>query len=77
MGDDAHAEATLRKSLRVADEIGALGWKLRAALDLALLLKDRGALADAREILRPVYDQFTDGFDTGDLKNARRFLEQG
>jgi predicted ATPase len=77
VGRDANAEATLRKSLRVADEIGALGWKLRAALDLALLLKDRGALADAREILAPVYDQFTDGFDTGDLRNARSFLEQG
>ncbi len=66
----------LTESLRAADEISALGWKLRAALDLAVLLKDRGALADARRVLVPVYDQFTDGFDAGDLRNARRFLEQ-
>lgn len=75
-GRDGDAETNLRKSLRAADEIGGLGWKLRSALDLALLLKDRGALVDARQILAPVYDQFTDGFDTGDLRNARRLLEQ-
>jgi hypothetical protein len=71
------AEENLRKSLRLADEIGALGWKLRAAVDLAVLLRDRGALADAREVLAPVYGQFTDGFDTRDVMNARRFLERG
>ena len=75
-GCDADAEENLRKSLRAADEVGALGWKLRAALDLAVLLKDRGAPDDARQVLVPVYEQFTDGFETGDLSNARRFMDQ-
>ena len=75
-GRDADAETHLRKSLRAADEIGAFGWKLRSALDLAAMLKDRGALAEARQILAPVYAQFTDGFDTGDVRNARELLGQ-
>jgi predicted ATPase len=74
-GRDSDAEATLMRSLQLADETDALGWKLRAALDLAVLLKDHGAPADAQRILISVYDQFTDGFDSGDLRNARNFLK--
>jgi predicted ATPase len=73
---DGQAESTLRESFRVADEVGLLAWKLRSAHDLAVLLKDRGALVQAREILVPVYKQFTDGFDSGDLRRCREFLGQ-
>jgi predicted ATPase len=76
MGHDGNAEATLRESLRVADEVGLLSWKLRSALDLAVLLKGQGAPAEARQILAPVYDQFTDGFSSGDLRRSRRLLKQ-
>jgi len=75
-GHDGDAEATLRESLRVADEVGLLSWKLRSALDLAVLLKGQGASAEARQILAPVYDQFTDGFSSGDLRHSRRLLKQ-
>jgi len=75
-GHDGDAETTLRDSLRLADEVGLLAWKLRSALDLAVLLKDRGAAAEARLILAPVYDQFTDGFGSGDLRRSRRLLKQ-
>jgi hypothetical protein len=73
---DGQAETTLLESLRVAEEVGLLAWKLRSAHDLAVLLKDRGALAEARQILVPVYEQFTDGFDSGDLRSSRQLLGQ-
>jgi predicted ATPase/DNA-binding winged helix-turn-helix (wHTH) protein len=73
---EGQAETTLRESLRVSNEVGLLAWKLRSAHDLAVLLKDRGASAEARQILEPVYDQFTDGFDSGDLRSSRQLLRQ-
>src|SRR5262249_9141452 len=73
---DGQAETTLLESLRVANEVGLLAWTLRSAHDLAVLLKDRGASAEARQILAPIYEQFTDGFDSGDLRSARQILGQ-
>jgi predicted ATPase len=70
------AVKTLRKSLQVADEIGGLSWKLRAAVDLARLLQIQGSTNEAREILTPVFGEFTDGFSSGDLTAARTLVEQ-
>jgi predicted ATPase/DNA-binding winged helix-turn-helix (wHTH) protein len=70
------AEATLRVSLRDADEIEVPSFKFRAAYDLASLLHERGALIEARELLAPLYSEFSDGFDTRDLRRARELLEQ-
>jgi predicted ATPase len=53
---------------------GALSWELRAATSLARLQSDQGRFADAIALLRPVYDQFTGGFDTADLRAARALL---
>jgi tetratricopeptide (TPR) repeat protein len=75
LGRPDEGEATLRESLRVANEIGCLAWKLRSAHDLAALLNDRGAPALARQILAPVCDQFEPGDDSGDLRRSRRLLE--
>lgn len=69
------AEATLRASLRDVDGIEAPSFKLRVAYDLASLLSDRGASEEAREILAPVYDQLSGGFDTRDPRRARELLE--
>lgn len=76
LGRPDEAEATLRESLRVASEIGCLAWKLRSAHDLAARLIERDAPALARQILAPVYDEFEPGDDSGDLRRARRLLEQ-
>jgi len=59
----------------MAREQGALFWELRVALSLARLLHGQGRSADAVEILRPVYDRFTEGFDTADLKGAKALLD--
>jgi predicted ATPase len=59
----------------MAREQGALFWELRVALSLARLLRDQGRSADAVEILQPVYDRFTEGFATADLRSARALLD--
>ena len=60
----------------MAREQGALFWELRIAISLARLLRGQGRSADAVGILQPVYDRFTEGFDTADLREARSLLEE-
>jgi hypothetical protein len=62
------AEATLRAALRDTDDIEAPSFRLRAAYDLASLLHERGASTEARHLIAPLYNQFSDGFDTRDLR---------
>jgi DNA-directed RNA polymerase specialized sigma24 family protein len=45
------------------------------ATSLARLLRDQGRPADAMALLQPVYDRFTEGFDTADLKEAKALLD--
>jgi hypothetical protein len=54
---------------------GALSWELRAATSLARLWRDQNRTRAAREILAAVYDRFTEGFETADLKAARLLLD--
>jgi predicted ATPase len=54
---------------------GALSWELRAATSLARLWRDQNRTHAAREILAPVYDRFTEGFETTDLKAAKLLLD--
>jgi DNA-binding winged helix-turn-helix (wHTH) protein len=74
-GDDAAAETSFRKSLGVARRQGALSLELRAATSLAKLLHDKDRGTEARTTLSRVYDQFTEGFDTLDLVDAKALLE--
>jgi predicted ATPase len=48
---------------------------LRAATSLARLLRDQGRSADALALLQPVYDRFTEGFETTDLNTANALLD--
>jgi predicted ATPase len=69
------AGACFTRSLDCAGRQGALSWELRAATSLARMLEDEGRPADAIALLQPVYDRFTEGFETADLKVAKAFLE--
>jgi predicted ATPase/DNA-binding winged helix-turn-helix (wHTH) protein len=71
----AAAEDHFRQALDWAARQGALSWELRAAMSLAGLLSDQGRSADAKTLLQPVYDRFTEGFATADLKKAKLFLD--
>jgi len=72
--DAAKAETYFEHSLRIARQQQAKSWELRAAMSLARLLLDQGKVQQARELLAPVYDWFTEGFDTRDLKEAKKLL---
>jgi hypothetical protein len=56
--------------------VARLAWELRAARSLARLLCNQGRPADTTACLKPVYDRFTEGFDTADLVAARRLLDE-
>jgi len=68
------AEDHFRQALDWARRQGALSWELRAATSLARLWRDQNRTKAAREILAPVYDRFTEGFKTADLKAAKLLL---
>ena len=73
-GAAATAEDHFRRALDLARRQGALSWELRAATSLARLRRDQGRPADALALLQPVYDRFTEGFDTADLKATKDLL---
>ena len=72
--DVAKAQAYFEHALTVARAQQAKSWELRAAMSLARLLSDQGKRQTARDLLAPVYDWFTEGFDTSDLRNAKALL---
>jgi predicted ATPase/DNA-binding winged helix-turn-helix (wHTH) protein len=73
--DRRAAEACLLQSLEMSRRQGARAWDLRTSVDLATLWAAEERPEDARTLLRPVFAQFTEGFDTVDLKAAARVLE--
>ena len=68
--------ALLNRALTIAKSQNARSLELRAARDLARLSRDQGNHNEARELLAPVYDWFTEGFDTLDLKEAKALLDE-
>jgi class 3 adenylate cyclase/predicted ATPase len=72
--DVAKAQAYFEHSLTVARAQQAKSWELRASMSLARLLRDQGQRQTARDLLAPVYDWFTEGFDTSDLRKAKALL---
>jgi class 3 adenylate cyclase/predicted ATPase len=72
--DVAKAQAYFEHSLTVARAQQAKSWELRTAMSLARLLRDRGKRQSAHDLLAPVYDWFTEGFDTSDLRKAKALL---
>jgi adenylate cyclase len=74
--DEERAEASFREALDIARRQHAKSQELRTATSLARLWQGQGKKDEARELLAPVYDWFTEGFDTMDLKAARALLAE-
>ena len=72
--DVAKAQAYFEHALTITQAQQAKAWELRAAMSLARLLSDQGKRQTARDLLAPIYDWFTEGFDTSDLRTARALL---
>jgi hypothetical protein len=74
-GEGADAvEAALARALETAGSHGARALELRAATTLARHLARRHRRADARRVLAPRYEMFTEGLDTADLRAANELL---
>ena len=69
------AEGCFQQSIEWARRQGALSWELRSALSFAHLRMAQGRPNDARQILAPVCDQFTEGLGSADLRAAHILLD--
>jgi predicted ATPase len=72
----AAAEDSYHQALAVAQRQNAKFWELRAATRLARLWRDQGKREQARDLLAPIYNWFTEGLDTPVLKEAKVLLDQ-
>jgi tetratricopeptide (TPR) repeat protein len=70
------AEADFRDSIKLAKSMGAKAYELRTAMSLARLLASQGRRDEARAMLAEIYNWFTEGFDTADLKEAKAMLDE-
>ena len=74
--DLAAAERLYAEALAIAHRLGAKSLELRAAKGLARLWWRQGKASEARDLLAPVLDWFTEGFNTPDLIEAKALLEE-
>ena len=70
------AEEFFTKAMMQARQESALPFELRAGLEVARIWIGRGEVQRAQDLIRPVYNQFSEGLTTPDLISAARILEQ-
>ena len=68
-------EACFHRALDIARRQQAKSHELRAAMSLCRLWFEQGRRDEARALLKPIYDWFTEGFDTPDLQDAKALLQ--
>ena len=73
-GELEGAERNYLASLDWAREQQAKSWELRTSTSLARQWQVQGRRKQAHELLAPIYDWFTEGLDTKDLKDAKALL---
>ena len=69
------AEDSFLQSLDWARRQKVLAWELRTAMSLARLRQGQSRIVEARGLLPPILEQFNEGFETHDLKMAKRLAE--
>jgi predicted ATPase len=69
------AEGCFKQAIEIARVQAAKSLELRSAVSLARLWQDRGKVGEARDLLAPVLEWFTEGFDTADLSEAKSLIE--
>jgi predicted ATPase/DNA-binding winged helix-turn-helix (wHTH) protein len=74
-GDLAAAEASFAASAALAEQQGALSWRLRTEMSLVRFWRQQG-LVQSLGVLAETYARFSEGFETADLKEARRMLDE-
>ena len=75
-GNNDEADRAFRTAIDVARRQCAKSLELRGTTSLARLLAKQGKRVEARSMLAEIYNWFTEGFDTADLKDAKALLEE-
>jgi class 3 adenylate cyclase/predicted ATPase len=73
--DVSKAEAFFGHALEAAKAQQAKSYELRAATGLARLRREQGRRYEARHLLAPIYNWYSEGFDTIDLRQAKALLD--
>ena len=73
---DSEAESYFRRAIQLAVGLQEKSLELRATVSLAGLLVKRGRRDEARTMLTDIYNWFSEGFDTADLKDAKALLDE-
>ena len=73
---ESEAEECFLKAIEIARRQSAKSLELRAAISLTRLWQQQGKAQEAYHLLSEIYDWFTEGFDTADLKDAKTLLEE-
>jgi tetratricopeptide (TPR) repeat protein len=76
VGSNALAENDFRESTALARRMGAKARELRATTSLARMLAKQDKREEARAMLAEIYQWFSDGYDTSDLKDAKALLAE-
>jgi predicted ATPase len=74
--NQAEAETCFQRAISIARSQQAKSFELRTATSLARLWQQQGKRQEAHDLLAPVYNWFTEGFDTADLKDAKALLDE-
>jgi predicted ATPase len=72
----AQAQSCFERAIEIARKQSAKSLELRATTSLARLLDKQGRRDQARAMLAEIYNWFTEGFDTADLKDAKALLDE-
>ncbi len=72
----AEAQSCFERAIEIARRQSGKSLELRATMSLARLLAKQGRCDEARTMLTDIYNWFTEGFDTADLKDAKALLEE-
>jgi tetratricopeptide (TPR) repeat protein len=75
-GEREQAEACFKEAIAVSRRQSAKAWELRAAVNLGRLWCKQGKRIDAQNLLEPLYNWFTEGFNTPDLQRAKTLLDE-
>jgi predicted ATPase len=76
LGQPEQAEADFREAIALAQKMSAKFLELHATMSLARLMRDTGRCDEPRSMLAEIYNWFTEGFDSADLKDAKALLDE-
>ena len=72
----AQAEACFNQSIEIARQQKTKSWEVRTAMSMARLYQSQSKQKEARVLLAEIYDRFTEGFDTVDMREAKALLDK-